>query len=63
VKLAEHNRIQLIWVPKHKEIHGNEMDDQLATQGSSHTFIGPEPTLGISAKFATVVIRVWRRET
>ena len=34
MKLAEHNRIQLIWVPKHMGTDGNEMDNQQATQGS-----------------------------
>jgi ribonuclease HI len=57
MRLAEHDRVQLIWVPGHMGIDGNEMADQLATQGSSHPFIGPEPALGISAKVAREVIR------
>ena len=40
-------------------IDGNEMADQLARQGSSHPFIGPEPALSISAKIAREVIRGW----
>jgi hypothetical protein len=40
-------------------IDGNEMAHQLARQGSSHPFIGPEPALGISAKIAREVIRGW----
>jgi ribonuclease HI len=56
-KLAEHNRIQLVLVPGHMGIDGNEIADQLAKQGSSHPFIGPEPALGISAKVARGVIR------
>jgi hypothetical protein len=40
-------------------IDGNEIADQLARQGSSHPFIGPEPALGISAKVARGVIRYW----
>jgi hypothetical protein len=40
-------------------INGNEMADQLARQGSSCPLIGPEPTLGISAKAAREVIRGW----
>jgi ribonuclease HI len=60
VKLAEHDRIQLIWVPGHMRIDGNEVADQLARQGSSHPFIGPDPALGISAKVARGVIRAGR---
>jgi len=44
-------------------IDGNEMDDQQATQGSSHPFTRPEPALGFFAKVATEVIRVRRKET
>jgi ribonuclease HI len=42
MRLAGHNRVQLIWVPGHMGIDGNEMADQLARQGSSCPFIGPE---------------------
>jgi ribonuclease HI len=59
VKLAEHNRIQLVWVPGLLEINGNERANQLARQGSSHPLIGPEPALGISAKVARGVTRDW----
>jgi len=41
VKLAEHYRIKLIWVPGHKEIEENEIADQLARDGSSNSFTGP----------------------
>jgi ribonuclease HI len=40
MRLAEHNRVQLIWVPGHMGIDGNEMTDQLARQGSSQPFTG-----------------------
>jgi hypothetical protein len=46
-------------VPRHTAIDGNGMADQLARQGSSRPFIGPEPALGISAKIAREVIRRW----
>jgi ribonuclease HI len=59
MRLAEHNRVQLIWVPGHMEIYGNEMADQLTRQDSSCPFIGPQPALGISAKIAREVIRGW----
>jgi hypothetical protein len=34
-------------------IDGNEIPDQLATQGSSHPLTGPQPALGISATVAS----------
>jgi hypothetical protein len=43
----------------HKGIDGNETADQLARQGSSHPFTGPEPALGVSAKVTRGVIRDW----
>jgi ribonuclease HI len=57
VNLAKHKSIQLVWVPGHMGIDGNETADQLATQGSSHPLTGPDPALCISAKVATGVIR------
>jgi len=47
--MAEHNRIQLIWVFGCMRIDTIEMADQLDRQGSSHLLTGPERTLGISA--------------
>lgn len=59
VKLAELNRIQLVWVTRYMGIDGNEIADQSAKQGSSHSLIGPEPALGIPVKVARGVIRDW----
>jgi hypothetical protein len=41
-------------------IDGNDITDQLARQGSSHPFTGPDPARGITAKVARVVIRAWK---
>jgi ribonuclease HI len=32
MELAEHKRVQLIWVPVHEDIHGIETADQLANR-------------------------------
>jgi ribonuclease HI len=59
VQLAEYNRIQLIWVPGHEGIVGNETADQLARTGSEHPFTGPEPACGISIGVAKKGVRDW----
>lgn len=57
MKLAEHNMIQLVWVPEQMGIGVNEVADQLTKQGPSHPLVGTEPTLGIFAEVARGVIR------
>jgi hypothetical protein len=59
VKLAELNRIQLVWMPGHMGIDGNETADELTRQGFPHPLIWPKSELGISAKVGRVVIRDW----
>jgi hypothetical protein len=51
--------IQLIWVPGHEGIVGNETADQLSKTGSEHPFIGPEPACGISVGVAKKAVRDW----
>jgi ribonuclease HI len=48
MQLAEHKKVQLIWVLHHEGIDGNEISTQLAKEGSEHPFIGPEPASGVS---------------
>jgi ribonuclease HI len=57
IQLAEHNRVQLIWVPGREGIDVNETADQLARTGSGHPFIGPEPACGISIGAAKKAVR------
>jgi len=41
LKVTEHNRIQMVWVPGHIGINGNEIANELTKQGSSHALRGP----------------------
>jgi len=43
----------------HLGINGNEITEQLATEGPSYPLTGPEPAIGISVKIARGVIRYW----
>jgi hypothetical protein len=49
MKLAKHNKVQLIWVLDHKGIEGNETADQPPNLGSECPPIGPKQACGISA--------------
>jgi len=62
MKLAEHTRVQLVWVPGHVRIDGNEIADYVARESSSHPLRRPEHALGISAKVARGVIGDWKNK-
>jgi hypothetical protein len=44
-RLSIYNTVQLLWVPGHCGIIGNEEADGLAGVGSESKFYGPEPCL------------------
>jgi hypothetical protein len=61
IQLARHNRVQLICVPGHEGIVGNETADQLARTGSEHRFTGPEPACRILIGVAKKAVRDWMK--
>jgi ribonuclease HI len=48
MKLGNCNQVQLVWVPGHKGIPGNEKADFLVRKKSMALMQGPEPAVGIS---------------
>ena len=46
--LGTSHKVELRWVPGHEGVHGNDLADELAREGSSSTPIGPEPFLPLS---------------
>lgn len=53
------NAVNLIWVPGHSGIFGNEWADELAREGAETDFVGPEPALPISSCWIKQKIRSW----
>jgi hypothetical protein len=41
MKLVQHNKLQLVWVPGQMGTDGNETADEQVRQGSLHPLIGP----------------------
>ena len=58
-ELNSANADNLIWVPGHSSIAGNELADELARTGASHDFIGPEPAIPVSKCWVTHRINSW----
>jgi ribonuclease HI len=48
MQVAEHDRVQLVWVSYHEGIVGHEIADQLGKFGVKHPLIGPEAACGTS---------------
>lgn len=57
--VSRNNRVELLWIPGHTGLIGNEAADELARQAASMPYIGPEPALGITARSARTAINDW----
>lgn len=58
-KVSENNELEVMWVPGHSDISGNEEADELARKGSESPPCAPEPILGVSG--GTIKMAVKRR--
>lgn len=59
MKLAEHKRVQLIWVLGYRGIDVNETTDQLARLGSQYPLLGPDIACSISLGIAKKAVWDW----
>jgi hypothetical protein len=61
--LSQSNVVELVWVPGHLGIEGNEKADELARTGSGTPLCGPEPCLPIPAKMVQFQTKEWATKT
>ena len=58
-ELAAYNSVQLMWVPGHEGILGNERANQLALKVADTPFTGPEPVLDLQYSLVKRAIGDW----
>jgi hypothetical protein len=46
--MSTQHAVWLYWVPGHAGVHGNEIAEELARDGTALKFVGLEPALGVS---------------
>lgn len=51
------NTVQVMWLPGHTGVEGNEKADGLAKASASTPFIGPEPAFGISKQSIRTAVK------
>ena len=57
--LSQNNQIQLMWVPGHSDIEGNERADTLAKNGAHTLCELPEPAVPVSYSRCRLEVRYW----
>ena len=60
--LSQYNQVQLMWVPGHSDIEGNERADILAKNGAHTVCEIPEPAVPVSYNRCRLEVRNWIRE-
>jgi hypothetical protein len=60
--LSSRNKVTLLWVPGHCGIQSNKDADALATEESSNSFLGPEPSTTISPCVGRLKVKEWLKE-
>lgn len=57
--LARQTEVEIIWVPGHNGVEGNETADELAREGANCTFTGSEPCIGCAPDLPKREIKSW----
>jgi ribonuclease HI len=58
-RLAESNSVNLLWVPGHSGVNGNENADKLAREGSSEIPVAPIPVIPLSKSWFKSNLTKW----
>jgi hypothetical protein len=57
--IGRHCKVEVLWVPGHMGVSGNELAGELAKAGANTSPIGPEPFVPITPSTAIVEIKTW----
>lgn len=58
-QIGASNDLELIWIPSHSGLFGNEEADELARAGSTAALVGPSPTIPLSRGWVKGAIDEW----
>ena len=58
-QLGIQNHVSFAWIPRHAEVHGNEVVDYVAKSGSKSKIHGPEPFITVPNASCVSMVKDW----